>query len=123
MTTSAYAPLTQAEKIFKDLIWDPVFRLGEGYLEGVAPFFALPIVRTLEEGVINEISDYIFSNLALIIDVTAIRLINAAHQSAYDTASVELAIVAQESGIESDAFKQARDAAKVALSNFTRLPV
>lgn len=122
MTTSAYAPLTQAQQIFKDLIWNPLIRAGETYIEGAVPALALPVLKQLDEGAINAISDWLFNQIVLVMDVTAIKLVNQAHQTAYDRASLELAIVAQEKGVTSDEFKKARDLAAAALAKFTQLP-
>lgn len=120
MTTSAYAPLTVAQQIFKDLIWTPMIQAGETYIEAEVPALALPVVKQLDEYTINAVTDYAFNALMLVIDVEVIKLVNSAHQSAYDSASVQLLIVAQEKGITSDEFIKARDAAALALSAFTR---
>lgn len=122
MTSSAFAPLTHAQQIFKDLVWDVSVKAGEIYLEGVVPALNLPVLKQAEEGVVQVISDALFNQLILFIDITAIKLVNSAHQSAYDRASIELAVIAQDKGIESDEFKKARDVAKAALSQFTYLP-
>lgn len=120
MTTSAYKPLTAAEQIFKDLVWDPGIKTGELALEGVVPFFALPVVSTLEEGVINELSDWLYNQFVLLVDVTTIRLVNTILQAAYEDSSIGLAVLAQEKGIDSDEFKTARIQALADLSSFTR---
>lgn len=120
MTTSAYASLTAAQQIFKDLIWTPMIQAGETYIETAVPALSLPVVKQLDEYTINAITDMAFNSLMLVIDVEAIKLVNSAHQSAYDTASVQLLIVAQEKGIASSEYSQALSAAAAALSKFTR---
>lgn len=120
MTNVAYKPLSAAERIFKDLIWTPGVLAGELAIEGAVPFFALPVIKNIEEGVVNALSDWFFNQFILLIDVTAIRLVNAAHQAAYDSASLQLKVIAYDNGIDSDEFKKARDAAKLALSKFTQ---
>lgn len=120
MTTSAYSALTQAQQIFYDLVWTPAITAGETYLEGVAPVLAAPVVKQITEGGIKAITDWVYSKLVLVMDVTAIKLVNSAHQTAYDAASLELAVVAQEKGINSSEYIAARTSALAALSSFTQ---
>lgn len=119
MSDSAFRKLTLIEQMFKDLIWDPGIRAGQISLEGELPFFALPGIKQIEEGVIRELSDWVFYQFVLSVDLAAIKLVNHEHQSAYDSASEHLSIVAIEKGIDSDEFKKAREDAKIALSRFT----
>lgn len=122
MTTTAYPPLTQAQQIFYDLVWTPAIRAGETYLETNVGFLALPVVKDLDEAAIRAITDWAFHTICLWIDVTAIRLVNGEHQRAYDEASVELAIVATQEGILSDAYQKQRAVWEQKLSQFSRLP-
>lgn len=120
MSTTAFRSLTAAEQIFHDLIWMPALKAGETVLEGWAPLLALPVLKQVDEFVIEQVAEYLFSQLVTLIDVTAIRLVNAEHQVAYDQASLKLKVIAHDQGINSDAFKAARDDAKKALSQFVR---
>lgn len=122
MTTSAFPHLTSDEQVFYDLLWTPMLTVGENWLEIEVPFLDLPIIKQFDEAILKGVTDSIFNALVLVIDVTAIKLVNDANQSAYDTASLQLRIIAEESGIKSDAYNQAKSAALVALSNFTQLP-
>ena len=97
-----------------------MIRAGETYIEGYVPFLALPVIKQLDEAAIGAITDALFNQLVLFVDVTAIQLINSAHQSAYDQASEQLVIIAQEKGLDSDDFKKAQATALVALSRFTQ---
>lgn len=92
---------------------------GEVWIEGAAPVLAAPVLKQLDEAAIGAVTDWVFNQLVLIIDIAAIKLINSAHQSAYDSASLQLAVIAQEKGITSDAFIQARKTAALAMSAFT----
>ena len=121
MSEIAFKPLTTAEQVFKDLVWTPAILAGELALEDAVPFFALPGIRTIEEGLINIFTDWLYNQFVLLVDVTAIRLVNAEHQAEYDKASLELKIIAIDKGIDSDEFKKAREAAKLALSKFTNI--
>lgn len=118
MSDVAFKPLTEAEKLFKELVWNPGVALGEKALEGYVPFFTLPVIRSLEEGTINLISDWLYSQFVLAIDITAIKFVNAEHQAAYEKASLQLKIIAHESGVDSDAFRKATEDAKASLASF-----
>lgn len=99
-----------------------MLKAGESWLEAEVPFLDLPVIKQLDEDTLNAVSEWSFSLLRTFIDVTAIKLVSAAHQSAYDKASLELAVVAQEQGITSDAYKKQRDISRADLSAFTRMP-
>jgi hypothetical protein len=120
MTTSAYAPLTSAQTVFKDLIWSPMILAGETYIEGVVPFLALPGIKQVDEATINALTDWAFNQLMLVMDVTAIKLVNATHQTAYDNASLQLRVLIEEKGLGSPEYAQAKTAALAALSLFTQ---
>lgn len=94
-----------------------MIRAGEIWIEGAVPFLALPVIKQLDEAAINAITDAIFSQVILFIDVNAIRFINPILQSKWTGASESLALIAQEQGEESDAYKQALS---VASSDFSR---
>lgn len=121
MTTSISKTLTSDEQIFKDLVWSPAIKAGELALESAVPFFALPVINIVERGVIDQLSGWVFEQVVLLIDVTVIKLANIEHQEAYDKASLELKVIAVDKGINSDEFKIARDAARLALSKFTNI--
>lgn len=120
MTTSAFRPLTAVEQVFKDLVWTPAIKLGEVALEGWVPALALPVIKEVDEYVIEQIADYLFNQIVLIVDLTAIKLVNAAHQSAFDTASLHLKIILIEKGVTSPEYQKAKEDAKKALSKFGR---
>ena len=84
-----------------------MIKVGENYLEYEIPALKLPILKSLEEDTIQFVMDAIYSQVVLLIDIAAIRLINAAHQAAYDKASEQLVIISMEKGEDSDAYKQA----------------
>lgn len=120
MTTEANRPLTNAENIFKTLVWDPIILSGETYLFANVPFLNLPVINQIDRGILNLAADWLFEQIRTLVDVTAIKLVNHDHQVAYDDASIQLMVIAHDKGINSDEFTKARDAAKVALSKFTQ---
>ena len=121
MTTSAYAPLTEAEQVFKDLIWTPMITAGENWLEAEVPFLDLPIIKQLDETTLQTITDAIYAQICLLIDVGSIQLVNAENQAAYDAASENLVVVGAEQGVNSDAYKAALAKSLAELSAFTHL--
>jgi len=118
MTTSAFKNLTIAEKIFKDLIWDTGILAGELAIEGAVPFLALPVISTLERTIIHELSDWLFNQFVLLVDVAAIHLVNAEHQRAFDSASVKMKVIALDQGLNSPEYRKARTDATATLSKF-----
>jgi len=96
-----------------------MFTAGENWLEVEVPLLDLPIVKQLDEAGLKVLSDAIFQQLTLFIDVSAIKLVNAARQNAYDNASLQLKIVAQTNGINSDAYKAQLASTLAAMSKFT----
>jgi hypothetical protein len=80
---------------------------GEIWIEGEAPLFAAPVFKELEEDSINAVTDWLFSRFRTLVDVTYIKLKNPLLQSAFETSSEALKIVALESGPSSDAYKTA----------------
>lgn len=121
MTEVAFKPLSAVEKVVYDILWTPMLKAGELWIEGAVPFLALPIVKQVDEAVLKLLTDALFHQLVLFIDVQAIRLVNAEHQKLYDSASLKLKIVLLESGADSDAYLQARDAALLAQSRLTNI--
>lgn len=121
MSTVAFKPLTVTEQVFYDLIWKPMIQSGESWLELHVPFLALPIIKQLDEVAIESITNAIFRQIIQVVDVTAIQLVNATHQAAYDSASEQLLIVAEEKGTQSNEYKKAQADALAALSQFVHV--
>ncbi len=120
MSNSAIPSLTVAENIFKDLVWDPLLMMGETALFVAVPALDWPILGTIDRAILGEVSDWIFHQIVLIIDVTVIKFVNAEHQAAFDTAQEKLFVVATDYGPTSTQFLEARDAAAKALAQFVR---
>jgi hypothetical protein len=62
MTEQAYPALTAAQKIFKDLIWDPAFVAGELALEGAVPALKFPLLDQLDHIAIQALSIFSFDS-------------------------------------------------------------
>jgi hypothetical protein len=110
MTTSAYPALTDAENAFKQIVWTPLIKMGEVALDGVQatiPVIDSSIFEGLEDDAINAITDALFNQIVLFIDVTVIKLKNAELQTKWTTASEALTLIAQEQGVTSSAYQTA----------------
>ena len=93
---------------------------GETALFTQVPILAAPVLGTLDRAIISDISDWLFETLRLVLDMTAIKFVNQINQAAYDKAALNLSVIAHDKGITSVEFIQAREKAKIALSNFIR---
>jgi hypothetical protein len=120
MTTSAYPELSQAEAIFKALIWDNEVKAAEAALFAEVPWLRAWPVGPIVRYVIEHFSDRLYRVGTLYIDTAAIRLVNAEHQCEFDAASTRLMIIAHDKGVDSEDFKKEREDAKAALSRFVR---
>lgn len=121
MTDSAYRKLSEAEQIFKDLVWDPMIRAGEWWIEGEVPLLDAPVIKQADEALINTIFDAIYQGIIKIIDIESIKMTSAARQTAYDASSIRLMVVASDSGIDSEEYRKARDEELVELAKFTHI--
>jgi hypothetical protein len=119
MSDSAIKSLSQDEQIFRDLVWSPVITAGIVAIQTYLPLLKFPIIGPIFKGIIALSSDWIFGQIIKFIDITAIKLSNAAHEAAYNDASLKLKIIAHDKGVDSPEFLEARSAAKDALSRFT----
>lgn len=119
MTTSSFSPLTTAETIFKEVVWDPLLKVGEAALFAEVPILDAPVLGTIDDIVIQAVGDLVFDKIRLLVDIAAIQLLNPIRQQAYANASLELKVIAEEKGADSDEFKQALAKAAAAQSAFT----
>lgn len=117
MTTSVDPSLSAGESIFESLIWKPAVDAGLVALKASVPVLAVWPLSTILDGVVNALSNFLFGQTKLLVDLTSIQLMDAVQQKAYETASEKLRIIAHDQGVQSDAFIQAREAAKTSLSN------
>lgn len=107
MSTSTNKILSKAEQIFYDVVWRPLFLAGEKALEYYVPFFNLPVVKQIEEGLIDEVCRDLFDQFSTFLDIEYVKLKNDKVQSIYEQASEGLAVIVEEQGINSDAYKKA----------------
>lgn len=118
MSDSVSPTLTNVEEIFKSLVWDSVIK---GWL--TALYASSPIAAFFKPAIdlaVKMIGDLFFSKIRLVVDIGAIKLLDEQANAAYRKASVTLAVIAHDKGIDSNEFKNARENAKQALSDFVR---
>lgn len=120
MTDSAYPKLDKAEEIFKLLVWDNLVIVEKAALFADAPYLAVWPIRPVVSGLIDMYSDRFFGRFKQTIDVNVIPFVNDAHRAAFDRAAVTLQVIGTEKGTDSPEFKNARENAKLALSQFVR---
>jgi len=120
MSDTDFPPLTQAEQLFYDVAWLPLLRAGEVWLEGQVPFLNIPGVKDVDEAVLKAVADYIFDQLRLVLDVTAIKFVDAAHEAAYEKSSVTLKLISMEKGRASPEYEEARKHAEEEFALYLR---
>lgn len=118
MSNQANPQLELVEKIFKSLVWDTLIEAGLAALFTAMPGLNIWPIRTILSGFIHLFSDRLFGVLKLTVDLQAIAFVNEAHKKAFDNEAVKLKILAKDRGIDSPEFKEARDDAKVVLSQY-----
>lgn len=110
MTETAFPELTQAQKIAKSIGWDVGVKAGLTSLG--LNFWPL-------NAVLIYITDRIWGQLRLGMDLAAISFVNAQHEKAFNNAYANLRIVASHYGIESKEFQEARKNAQDTLVKFS----
>ena len=120
MTESAYPSLTRFEEIFKELVWNNAIDAALAALFAYCPYLNVPPLRQIINGLTKLIANTFFTYLRLVVDLSAIKLVNAEHQTAFDSASVRLRIISYNKGINSPEFLKAKEEAKIALAKFVR---
>lgn len=101
MGTVAFEGLTDAENAFKLIVWNPLVKAGELWVAGAEatiPVLDIPIIQGLEDDVIQVITDAVFNQLVLLVDIESIVLVGAERQAVWASANEQLAIIAQEKG-------------------------
>jgi len=122
MTTSVSPTLTQAEQIAYDLFWKPMIDAGKAALFVAVPELNAPILGTIDNAIIDVISNVVFNQLRLFIDVTEIKFVSAAHMKAYTTENLKLALIAKQDGVNSNAYQTEKAVSLQTLSVFLRMP-
>lgn len=121
MTTQVNPTLSADEQIFKKLVWEPFIMAGETWLFTAVPVLNAPVLGAVDKEIISIVSDYIFDKVRLLFDIGAIKFLNAEHQAAYVTASLQLKIVLQTKGVNSDEYQTALQNAVAAQIALTRV--
>lgn len=104
-------------------MWD---NLVEAVLERL--FISMPLLAWGPIGVvvswcITSIGEQLFKTLKVSVDITAIKLKNVEAQKQWESASVRLWFIAEDEGINSEKFKQAREYEKEAFAKFVHFNI
>lgn len=118
MSETVIPKLTAAEHIFKALVWDVALKAILVYVFG--PLMTTWGISTIIQGGFGALGDFIFDFAVKFIDIKTIRFLNAEAQDHYESASIKLAVIAEEQGISSDEFIKARDLSAAAQSKLTQ---
>lgn len=120
MSTEANPTLGVAERIFKEVAWDPMVDAEvDALLIGAVWLNWWPMNR-IARGVAHLIGDRFFNKFDTTVDAAVIVFTNRQHEESYNATSVKLAIIATEQGFDSPEYEKARDEALVEQSQFTR---
>lgn len=105
---------------FETLVWDVIAATLLQSLFTAIPFLGWGPIGIIVTFIASKIFNAIYSALALFVETEAIILRNEMHQKAFNDASVQLKIIAQEKGLDSPEFITARDTQKTALAAFIK---
>jgi hypothetical protein len=105
---------------FKELVWDALIKAAIASLIKAVPFLGWGPAGAVLTWVVQKFTDYLYSTLVTSFNVAKMPFLNEAHRVAFDDATVKLRIIAAGEGINSDAFRKARDEHKKRLSEFVK---
>lgn len=105
---------------FKTLLWDVLVKELLQKLFVALPFLSYGPLGALITKVLTYATNGLYDSVKLTVDIEQIVLKNAAHQKEFDRASVELKLIAQQKGSDSEDFKKARLAHQAILAQFVR---
>lgn len=112
MTETINPTLTKIEDLFKTLVWDNAINAFLTWLFTAAPWLNIWPLKPIVAGVTNLILNKFYGFMVLFADLKAAKIINENHRRSFEKASVVLALIARDKGIESEEYKNARNDAK-----------
>jgi hypothetical protein len=110
--------LTTIETAFQTVVWNPLWAAGEAALLAAVPVLNAPVLKQIEEFGEETIRDTLYHYIVQLIDIEYIQLKDTAKQAAWADASIKLKTIEAESGVNSDAYKQALQIAAINFSKF-----
>lgn len=103
---------------FKVLVWDAMIKAVLAQLFKAVPILGWGPIGVVLTWVAQRFTDYLYTTAIMVFNVAKMPFLNEAHRVAFDDATVKLKIIAAGEGINSDAFRKARDERKKALAVF-----
>ncbi len=105
---------------FQELLWSTLINAALKGLFALLPALGWGPVGYIVTWVVGYFSDILFKGLSEVLDLEKIAIKNNELRQAYDRASVTLAILARDKGIDSPEYREARNENKDALSKLVR---
>jgi hypothetical protein len=103
---------------FKVFVWDALVQIAIQRLFKAIPWLGFGPVGVVVSWVAGMLAEQLYDAAKLVIDLKTVAFVNEVHRKAYENASIKLAVLAHDKGIDSDEFKVARDEHKKALHQF-----
>lgn len=120
MAATANPVLGEIENIFQTLIWEPLIKAALASLFVAAPWMTVWPLQPIITFALTQFSNLLFGIMSLTVDLGAIELVNSDAQTAYESASENLKIVALDKGLGSPEYAAALQTEKTALAKFVR---
>jgi hypothetical protein len=118
VTDQANPTLGKIEDLFQSLVWDNLVEAALTALFTEMPFLSIWPIGPLICAMVKAIAGKLFEGLRLMVDMTAIILVNETHRRKFDNAVITLKLIAEKSGTDSDEYRKAKENAKIALAQF-----
>lgn len=107
--------------LFKQLVWENITKAALNKLFAAIPALSWGPIGYFVTWFWGKLADYVYEEVKLYVNLEYIVFKNKILEKEFNLASVKLKIIARESGIDSEAFRSARDENKKALSNLVRI--
>lgn len=103
---------------FKELVWDAMIKAALAALFKAVPWLGWGPLGVVLTWLAQKFTDYLYSTAVMVFNVSKMPFLNEAHRREFDDATVKLRIIAAGEGIDSEAFRKARDERKIAMAKF-----
>ena len=107
--------------LFKDLVWDNLINAALVELHAAVPWTTIPPLSWIIDYIVRLFADKLYFGAKLFIDISTIPIINEELKREFGHSEVKLKIIAHNSGIDSEEFKNARKKNVVLLSKFVSM--
>ncbi len=112
MTTEVNPVLGDIEDAIQRFSLFALSKVGMNALFTAVPWLNVWPLRSIIEGLSEMLVNKLFAGIRLMVDLSTISFLNSSHQKVFEKNILSLRALARGYGIESDAFKRARENAK-----------